>query len=493
MPLPKLPKKLTLALAAAATLAACGGGDALPEAPIKPPLQVTPAAKGVMIDGYVSGATVFCDSNGNGVLDAGELSTTTNSSGGYEIVGGCAASVVGFGGVNVDTGFAFVGQLKSPPGSTVITPLTTLLVGTGLTSTQLSELLGMPAGTDITKIDVANGQHPDLFKKTLAVHQLLDNLVRISTNNDPSADLKTAYSRVATDLSKALTAQSSGTQFIAPTGAVNASLLSTIVKTLPDIVKMNLVPADLDVAVNSMHAQSQQLSTAIITSPAMLVALTTALQDPARKPLDVTATTSYLAMTGDSMAINGIKVGLANFASGIGVAGLDSIGVALSVVGKPASSSVASVALSLTERGGDKRQLQLMLDEVVFAVDAQGVVQVTVPAKTKVYAYGHTANGTEVNLTISDLTFSPIRVVNNGFSLNYNNIVNKVVASTDVAGRTTAERFLNIKGSFDVRLVISGLNIRKLDGTPYAEQALTITNTSKRVNGPAFAGILTVQ
>ncbi len=40
---------------------------------------------GLGIDGYISGATVFADANFNGVLDPGELSTTTDANGHYSM------------------------------------------------------------------------------------------------------------------------------------------------------------------------------------------------------------------------------------------------------------------------------------------------------------------------------------------------------------------------------------------------------------------------
>ena len=68
----------TLALAACAVAAgmlvsACGGGgDA------SAPATATQSF-GWAVDGYLSGATVVCDGNGNGVADAGEVSVTTAS------------------------------------------------------------------------------------------------------------------------------------------------------------------------------------------------------------------------------------------------------------------------------------------------------------------------------------------------------------------------------------------------------------------------------
>src|SRR5262249_31740463 len=81
---------------------------------------------GRVIDGYVAGATVFADANGNGALDAGEAHTTTNADGTFTLNGG-TGNLVMFGGTDVSTGLAFQGVLSAPEGSTVVTPLTTLV------------------------------------------------------------------------------------------------------------------------------------------------------------------------------------------------------------------------------------------------------------------------------------------------------------------------------------------------------------------------------
>ncbi|CAN7756272.1 VCBS domain-containing protein [Bradyrhizobium sp. LjRoot220] len=81
---------------------------------------------GLVSDGYISGATVFADANGNGTLDAGEFSTTTRSDGTFTLTGG-TGNLVMFGGVDVSTGLEFLGVLSAPNGSTVVTPLTTLV------------------------------------------------------------------------------------------------------------------------------------------------------------------------------------------------------------------------------------------------------------------------------------------------------------------------------------------------------------------------------
>jgi hypothetical protein len=77
-------------------------------------------------EGYLNGAVVFSDDNTNGVLDPGESSTTTDTNGSFVPIGGTGPLVV-YGGTDTSTGLPFKGMLEAPAGSTVITPLTTLV------------------------------------------------------------------------------------------------------------------------------------------------------------------------------------------------------------------------------------------------------------------------------------------------------------------------------------------------------------------------------
>ncbi|MGE5504186.1 MAG: tandem-95 repeat protein [Actinomycetota bacterium] len=81
---------------------------------------------GSVIDGYIKNATVFADANGNGVLDAGEVWTTTDDAGHFALTNGIGAIVV-VGGTDVSTGLAHQGTLKAAAGSSVVTPLTTMV------------------------------------------------------------------------------------------------------------------------------------------------------------------------------------------------------------------------------------------------------------------------------------------------------------------------------------------------------------------------------
>ena len=85
---------------------------------------------GEVIDGYIRGGTVFVDTNENGLFDAGEISTTTDSLGNFILTVPDEQStfpIVIVGGVDISTGLRFEGVMKAPAGSTVVTPLTTLM------------------------------------------------------------------------------------------------------------------------------------------------------------------------------------------------------------------------------------------------------------------------------------------------------------------------------------------------------------------------------
>lgn len=111
--------------------------------------------QGVVVDGYLSGATVFIDSDGDGALSPGEWRTSTDASGNYLLPSNMGGSkLMAFGGTDIMTGKPFQGVLTAPVGATVVTPLTTLaqaLLDSGQASTAqgaaslVQQALGLPS------------------------------------------------------------------------------------------------------------------------------------------------------------------------------------------------------------------------------------------------------------------------------------------------------------------------------------------------------------
>lgn len=76
----KLPIYITLS--SALLLTACGGGDGDTTATSS---SINSSASGKVIDGYITGATVFLDLNFNNTLDTGEPSTVSTDAGNYRL------------------------------------------------------------------------------------------------------------------------------------------------------------------------------------------------------------------------------------------------------------------------------------------------------------------------------------------------------------------------------------------------------------------------
>jgi len=92
----------------------------------------TTSNSGTVVNGYISGATVFQDLNGDGVWQDGEPTAVTGADGTFSLnvltdTAYAGAFIVMSGGTDLSTGLAYTSILKGPVGSTTITPLTTLV------------------------------------------------------------------------------------------------------------------------------------------------------------------------------------------------------------------------------------------------------------------------------------------------------------------------------------------------------------------------------
>ena len=143
-------------------LAAAGGGGGTSEPVVTPKGIELTEVKGSVVNGYVAGATVFQDLNGNNKWDEGEPKTETGADGSFTLKEqlGSKAPIVILGGTDISTGLAYSNILKGPPGATVITPLTTLvsaLMASGKTQAEAEaavlKAFELPAGTNLLTFD----------------------------------------------------------------------------------------------------------------------------------------------------------------------------------------------------------------------------------------------------------------------------------------------------------------------------------------------------
>ncbi|HJV03242.1 MAG TPA: DUF4214 domain-containing protein, partial [Burkholderiaceae bacterium] len=85
----------------------------------------TGAVAGAVVDGYIAGATVFADANGNGAWDPGEAKAVTDALGHFTLEN-AKGTLIATGGTDSSTGLPSTVTHKAPAGSSVVNPLTTL-------------------------------------------------------------------------------------------------------------------------------------------------------------------------------------------------------------------------------------------------------------------------------------------------------------------------------------------------------------------------------
>lgn len=192
---------------------------------------------GTVIDGYIEGAKVCLDLNGNGACDAAEPSATTDASGKYSLNVGSASNV----GINLiaevpdtakdtdDAGLtlgaagrsAYTMAAPAAP-SAVITPLTTLIVGKVSTEGVSSEVAkqrvlaeqGLPTETNPNEDHIANGNNLVRGVVKQMASQLQQAQSSLPAGTSPGARLAEVFKQIQTaqaDAGKLLATLPSGT------------------------------------------------------------------------------------------------------------------------------------------------------------------------------------------------------------------------------------------------------------------------------------------
>jgi hypothetical protein len=273
-------KNALLTLSVSMALAACGGGGSS-SGPVT-------QSSGKAVDGYIANATVVCDSDLSGNRSSADSVAFTNEKGDFSHTPGCEAPLFVTGGYSIDTGLPFRGTLKAPAGSSVVTPLTTLLADAGLTEAQLLNSLGLPAGTEIQNTDPgkvnADGSpaNAELMRKTLVVQQIAQQAAyaigRLAGDTSTFA-LQEIYSAVAKAIAGTLKDNPSAKLFSGGQGdiSINSALLGNMVASAVQTVQASndanlavvkqavaaIAPGSVSTLISpSIAFQSEQLLTA---------------------------------------------------------------------------------------------------------------------------------------------------------------------------------------------------------------------------------------
>ncbi|MEI8395697.1 MAG: VCBS domain-containing protein [Rhodospirillaceae bacterium] len=148
---------------------------------------------GRVIDGPIKGARIYVDANRNGVFDNGEYSVISDKNGFFSISAGKIgnAPLRSVGGVDTTSNLSFNGEMTAPAGSTLLTPLTTLIaaiVEKGKGSVTVSKAAQMvatafdlPAEINLTTHDpfASTSAGSEAGTKTLAAALTVQNTISL--------------------------------------------------------------------------------------------------------------------------------------------------------------------------------------------------------------------------------------------------------------------------------------------------------------------------
>lgn len=110
---------------------------------------------GKLVDGYIAGATIFADANGNGAWDEGEAKTVTDAQGNFTLAN-AKGTLIASGGIDLGTNLPFNGVMTAPEGATVVNPITTLqqtLIQQGQSVDQAQATISKAFGISVANLD----------------------------------------------------------------------------------------------------------------------------------------------------------------------------------------------------------------------------------------------------------------------------------------------------------------------------------------------------
>ncbi len=274
---------------------------------------------GVVVDGYVRGASVYIDINHNGIADVASdyfVGITDNNGNFFVPAGAPSGIIIALGGVNIDTGIPNTVPLKAPEGSTTINPLTTLVqevidnkvaadpttvVDAALidsTAAQVAAALGLTAilgGASLLDYD------PQLSLTAQKVAAQIATTVTLAEDANAGNGIIT-YHNLATDLLSA-----GGTLDLANAGTL-ASMLAGTTMTGSEQTAIRGAANAIDAAANAaavVAAQSHALDTISPAAPSLSVDANSHVNVPSlHVSFNTSANDGTAAVVGDSVTLH---------------------------------------------------------------------------------------------------------------------------------------------------------------------------------------------
>jgi hypothetical protein len=373
----RAPTGMTLSIASLG-LAACGGnGDGGGGGQ-------TDQIGGVALKGLLEGAFAFADYDGDGIWDQGtEPGQLTDENGEFQldvtVEGAQIVVTTDENTIDGSTGLATPGiTLKAPTGSSVISPLTTLVVETGLTPAQIAANLGLPQGVDLLTFNpfAAGADQAAALAVEKSSHMVMGTIRAIaaaleSGGIDPSEAYRLAAAAVTSAVSSANANQPLDFTDAATTGSILNTAASEAVG-LPDgfVDQYSAAITNAIVSANSAVQSATSLSDqAAFSGPSNLV---NAINESDIDDLEDALSGSIFSKVedGDEVSFAGNATGPITVSLENNTATFSRGGVSVTVA------DVSTKTIALAE--GQTLSVDLATYQALGSTDGDGTVEITV-------------------------------------------------------------------------------------------------------------------
>ncbi|MEY8876010.1 MAG: hypothetical protein AB9M60_05850 [Leptothrix sp. (in: b-proteobacteria)] len=520
-------RALSASILLALGLTACGGSP-------------QDSSSGVLVDDLIADATVFCDSNGNGVFDQDkEASATTDDSGTYTFSPACTAEVISVAGTGYDKT-----SLKSPKGKyrakarltdQVLSPFTTMQLESGLSDAEFKAVLVKLGLGDIDPATFDPTKDASRATTAAAIAKILNNIAEIisAAGGDPAAAFQAAAAKLAlylkshslsgsvfdSDLELGDLIEAAATAGFAAGNKDESSNPIWTDKARGNAAKL----AREGITVIARNIRNHQhigdarddfnndAVSGIISETDLDDDNNVSTAKERCKDDNNVHRAQYVYADGDGFTLVGPGTTTQTFTLRQLDAGLNLTGQKLGNFTQlqlplratelvlPRKGLRVALGLQVEEIGGE-RLLQATIGDVLLKRDATtGVVSASMSSKSDLFFYARSESGIEIGTgknAFVDLDTTLLTNGASGVSINVQKLLNGMKGRFP-SNIALIDNMLNATGSYKLRLVVNELDLRHADGSRFSTGNISVKvpgksrQTADRISGAAVLGKVT--
>lgn len=480
--------------------------------------------RGRLVDDLILGATVYCDQNSNGSLDAGEISTRSDARGEFTLPAGCGGLIATVAGTGIDrtTLRPPAGTYRARPGSAIVSPWTTLQVDSGLDAQSIRPVM-MRLGFGDVDPSTFDPTAPAGAIAATAAAKILNDLADIAaaSGSDPDVAFHAAARSLAAELSTPPTPADTPAAVLRDPARRSALIHAVALQGLQGVRRWSEAEREQAVRIATASITQAVQDIASVVDPAQAASRirnTTAAQIIATTPLADAAAVS-LAVQSAQAAVQSVDylylpapilsmtrpegrqdypieafTGAGLDLSGMKLRDLGQLEIPLAATpyGLPVEPTRVSVALVIT-RPDNAQQLELLVEPVELFRQADGSLVSRLGPDARLHAWGRSITGIELATGANPIALSGLSpVTSQGVSLGLGpQWLQQLLAERFITQNRAVNSLLSQSGQYDIRIVLGGLELRATDASnPWPATPVTLSGLDRTLMGSSLSGHL---